>query len=249
MPPSSSKPAPLPLAPNRASIANEISLLLSRRTALLKTLNPTPPSSTQATSTSASNSTTSSTRRYHADADAIEQLFAGPRPNQGVGYVPEKNESATSREDRMLRGRLLGRKHGAGKGGSVVRGGRGAESESDEEEGRSGLGKRKRRRREVVVEGDGEGERGGNGNGIGDGDGNGIVIGDGDVAGEEHKEEEGKDDDGKQMERDQDEGGDAALVNETPTIQDNAAEEAKRNKKKKKRQREKEKQRQKREQK
>lgn len=58
-------------------------------------------------------------------------------------------KDAASREDRMLRGRLLGK----GKGGRNQKGGKAfaAESESDEEPGRSGLGKRKRPRREEVA--------------------------------------------------------------------------------------------------
>lgn len=58
-------------------------------------------------------------------------------------------KDAASREDRMLRGRLLGK----GKGGRNQKGGKAfaVESESDEEPGRSGLGKRKRPRREEVV--------------------------------------------------------------------------------------------------
>ncbi|KAL6906622.1 hypothetical protein GGI43DRAFT_395315 [Trichoderma evansii] len=144
MPPSSSsKPAPLPLAPDRAAISNKISLLLSGRTSLLKTLNP--PSSAAQTPTTQ--------RRHHAiSSDDIEQLFSGPRPNEGVGYVPDAKaagKDAASKEDRMLRGRLLGK----GKGARNQKGGKAftAESESDEEPGRSGLGKRKRPRREEVV--------------------------------------------------------------------------------------------------
>lgn len=57
-------------------------------------------------------------------------------------------KDAASKEDRMLRGRLLGK-------GRNQKGGKktafAAESESDEEPGRSGLGKRKRPRREEVV--------------------------------------------------------------------------------------------------
>lgn len=63
-------------------------------------------------------------------------------------------KDAASREDRMLRGRLLGK----GKGGRNQKGGKGfaVESESDEEPGRSGLGKRKRPRREEVAVGEEE---------------------------------------------------------------------------------------------
>ncbi|TFB04644.1 hypothetical protein CCMA1212_003376 [Trichoderma ghanense] len=240
---SSSKSSPLPLAPNRASIANEISLLLSRRTALLKTLNPTP-----LTSSASSTSPSTSSRKHAPNADAIEQLFSGPRPNQGVGYVPERNDAAASTQDQTLRRKLLGKNYKNGKnGGGVMKGRGGAESESDEEEGRSALGKRKRKRsmREEAEEqsNEGEGE-------------NGKVDG----AGERHAEEGegGKGEEGRRDEEEEEEeegksvhdnGDDAAPVKEKAAVSDNAADEAKRNKKKRKRQREKEKQRQKREQK
>ncbi|KAL7958069.1 hypothetical protein V8C34DRAFT_163092 [Trichoderma compactum] len=139
MPPTSSKPPRLPLAPDRAAISNKISLLLSNRTSLLKTLNPpSSPSSSQQTTT----------RRHKVDADDIEQLFSGPRPNEGVGYVPDRKAAAgdaAAREDGMLRGRLLGKGKGAAAGKKKFA----VESESDEEPGRSGLGKRKRKRRGV----------------------------------------------------------------------------------------------------
>ncbi|KAK4063229.1 uncharacterized protein Triagg1_9614 [Trichoderma aggressivum f. europaeum] len=135
MPPTSSKPPPLPLAPDRAAIANKISLLLSNRTSLLKTLNPSSsPTARQTT-----------TRRHNVNADDIEQLFSGPRPNEGVGYVADR-KAAPATEDRMLRRRLLGKGQRNGKGEKKRFA---VESESDEEPGRSGLGKRKRRRREV----------------------------------------------------------------------------------------------------
>ncbi|KAL5083265.1 hypothetical protein Trisim1_001831 [Trichoderma cf. simile WF8] len=151
MPPPSSKPPPLPLAPDRAAISNKISLLLSNRTSLLKTLNPP--------SYSSSSQSTTQTRRHKVNADDIEQLFSGPRPNEGVGYVPDRKAAAAgdaaAREDRMLRGRLLGKGKGqtGGKKFAIV-------DESDEEPGRSGLGKRKRPRREVEEEAqeDGEGD-------------------------------------------------------------------------------------------
>ncbi|PNP59359.1 hypothetical protein THARTR1_00849 [Trichoderma harzianum] len=139
--PLSSKPPPLPLAPDRAALSNKISLLLSNRTSLLKTLNP--PSSAQ-----------QATRRHKVSADDIEQLFSGPRPNEGVGYVADRKAAAgdaAARQDRMLRGRLLGGQRKDGRGKKVA-----VESESDEEPGRSGLGKRKRPRREVEEVEEGE---------------------------------------------------------------------------------------------
>ncbi|KAH0532487.1 hypothetical protein TsFJ059_001172 [Trichoderma semiorbis] len=206
MPPPSSKPPPLPLAPDRAAISNKISLLLSNRTSLLKTLNP--PSSSLAQQT---------TRRHKVNADDIEQLFSGPRPNEGVGYVPDRKAAAAgdaaAREDRMLRGRLLGKKgqmNGKGGGKKVAA----VESESDEEPGRSGLGKRKRKRREVEEE----------------------VEEDGDKVGEDEVED-------KETGHVEDA---APVLQQEETITDsNGGDDAKRNKKKKKRQREKEKQKQK----
>ncbi|KAL7944619.1 hypothetical protein V8C42DRAFT_325377 [Trichoderma barbatum] len=227
MPPTSSKPPPLPLAPDRAAISNKISLLLSSRTSLLKTLNP-PSSAT--TSTTAQ----SSSRRYNVNADDIEQLFSGARPNEGVGYVPDRKAAAAgeaaAREDRMLRGRLLGKGQRNGKGAAA--GGKrfAAESESDEEPGRSGLGKRKRPRREPVEVEETEENEGG----------------DGDAVGEKLEKDGVEDAEMEQVKRDDE---DAALVQEqqatVPEQEHNASEDAKRNKKKKKRQREKEKQKQK----
>ncbi|KAL7810943.1 hypothetical protein V8C44DRAFT_331360 [Trichoderma aethiopicum] len=235
MPPTS-KQTPLPLAPNRAALSNEISLLLSRRTALLKTLNPTSTSSTS----------TSSSRKLVPDADAIEQLFSGPRPNQGVGYVPERNNDgdAASARDQTLRRKLLGGKnYKSGKGVGMKKG---AESESEEEEGRSALGKRKRPRREEVVRDDG-GER----------EGEGVKekedVSTDAVGGQRTEEEEERiqnkgHDEVEDGERKHDTGDDNP-VKETAAVSDNAADEAKRDKKRKKRQREKQKQKQKREQK
>ncbi|KAF3077145.1 hypothetical protein CFAM422_000821 [Trichoderma lentiforme] len=212
MPPTSSKPPPLPLAPDRAAISNKISLLLSNRTSLLKTLNP--PSS--------SSSSAQQTRRHKVNADDIEQLFSGPRPNEGVGYVPDRKAAAgdaAAREDRMLRGRLLGKKGQSGKGGKKFAA---VESESDEEPGRSGLGKRKRPRREVEEEA--EEDRG--------------------KVGEELGKEEAEDAKTGHGKGDVEDAAPVLLQQETIT-DSNGGDEAKRNKKKKKRQREKEKQKQK----
>ncbi|KAL6806134.1 hypothetical protein J3E68DRAFT_35961 [Trichoderma sp. SZMC 28012] len=215
MPPPSSKPPPLPLAPDRAAISNKISLLLSNRTSLLKTLNP--PSS------SSSSQSTTQTRRHKVNADDIEQLFSGPRPNEGVGYVPDRKAAAgdaAAREDRMLRGRLLGKKgQKNGAGGKKFAA---AESESDEEPGRSGLGKRKRPRREVEEEAEEDGEK----------------------VGEELGKEEAEDAETGHGKGDVEDAAPVLLQQETMT-DSNGGDEAKRNKKKKKRQREKEKQKQK----
>ncbi|KAL7788485.1 hypothetical protein V8C43DRAFT_287713 [Trichoderma afarasin] len=214
MPPPSSKPPPLPLAPDRAAISNKISLLLSNRTSLLKTLN----------APSSSSSSAQPTRRHKVNADDIEQLFSGPRPNEGVGYVPDRKTAAAgdaaAREDRMLRGRLLGKKgqkNGGGKKFAAV------ESESDEEPGRSGLGKRKRPRREVEEEAEEDREK----------------------VGEELGKEEAEDAETGHGKGDVEDAAPVLLQQETMT-DSNGGDEAKRNKKKKKRQREKEKQKQKR---
>ncbi|KAL7914539.1 hypothetical protein GGI35DRAFT_148951 [Trichoderma velutinum] len=222
MPPTSSKPPPLPLAPDRAAISNKISLLLSNRASLLKTLNP--PSSSSSTQSSAQ------TRRYNVNADDIEQLFSGPRPNEGVGYVPDRKAAAgdaAAREDRMLRGRLLGKGQRNGKGAAA--GGKkfAVESESDEEPGRSGLGKRKRPRREHVEVEEAEENEERNGDRVGEDLGNEEVEEMETGQGEENVE-------------------DATPVLQQETITDtNGGDDAKRNKKRKKRQREKEKQKQK----
>ncbi|KAM5345777.1 hypothetical protein ACJ41O_011638 [Fusarium nematophilum] len=134
---------PLPLAANRAALSNRISLLLSSQSSVLKTMNlsrPPPPSS----------STASAQRRRNLPDDD-EDFARGSRPNEGVGYVPDKKDAqkmVNSKEERMLRGRT-GK---MGRGGGKAMGRRVDESESEEEVGRSALGKRKRPRREVEPE-------------------------------------------------------------------------------------------------
>ena len=130
------KPAPLPLAPDRAALSNRISLLISSQSSVLKSMN-------------LSSSRASSTRRPQSFQDADDNddsdLFRS-RPNEGVGYIPDRAQTtkdALSKEDKMLRGRILG-KRGAEKVRRKVE-----EDEEDDDPGRSSLGKRKRPRRAV----------------------------------------------------------------------------------------------------
>ncbi|RSL57132.1 hypothetical protein CEP53_006570 [Fusarium sp. AF-6] len=128
---------PLPLAANRAALSNRISLLLASQSSVLKTMNLSKP---------APNSTTK--RRTIPENDNDDDLVRGSRPNEGVGYVPDKKDAqkiGNAKEERMLRGRLLGKD-----GKSFKK--RVEESESEDDVGRSALGKRKRPRKEVEPE-------------------------------------------------------------------------------------------------
>ncbi|CAI6097081.1 unnamed protein product [Clonostachys chloroleuca] len=131
------RPPPLPLAPDRAALSNRISLLLSAQSSVLKTMNQQSSSSGAATK-----------RQHHHRPDEEELFREYARPNEGVGYVADaakaKSDEA-AREDRMLRGRLLGKRKDLNTG---RRGARQAdEDEEDDEGGRSSLGKRKRPKR------------------------------------------------------------------------------------------------------
>lgn len=145
-PPSSSKPAPLPLAPDHAALSNRISLLISQRSSLLKTLLPN-----RAASTTTATSRNRSLRRdgnYEGDDDDSD-LFQGARANEGVGYVSEKAATGGSRDDKVLRGRLMGKQNAGAAGVGTRRwAATRAASVSDDEEGRSGLGKKRKPRRE-----------------------------------------------------------------------------------------------------
>ncbi|RMJ19725.1 hypothetical protein CDV36_000609 [Fusarium kuroshium] len=128
---------PLPLAANRAALSNRISLLLASQSSVLKTMNlgkPPPPPTTK--------------HRRLAVPENDDDLVGGSRPNEGVGYVPDKKDAqkiGNAKEERMLRGRLLGKD-----GKSFKK--RVEESESEDDVGRSALGKRKRPRKEVEPE-------------------------------------------------------------------------------------------------
>lgn len=128
---------PLPLAANRAALSNRISLLLASQSSVLKTMNLSKPAAAPTTK-----------RRAVPENDNDDDLVRGSRPNEGVGYVPDKKDAqkiGNTKEERMLRGRL-------GRDGKVVKKGKVEESESEDDVGRSALGKRKRPRREVEPE-------------------------------------------------------------------------------------------------
>lgn len=134
--------APLPLAPNRAALSNRISLLLASQSSVLKTMNLG----------RSENAPPAPSRRHkmlsvHDDNDNDMQPV---RPNEGVGYVPEKTTVDSKRDDQALRGRLLGKRqkgNNAAAASSSRKGKFVVESESEEDEGRTALGKRKRPRR------------------------------------------------------------------------------------------------------
>lgn len=149
------KPPPLPLAPDRAALSNRISLLIASRSSVLKSMNLS--SSTAAAQRrkqqhAAASTTTASRHDPHGeDAEDDSDLFRS-RPNEGVGYIPDRaqvHKDALSKEDRMLRGRILGKKGGAAEGGSAARAKRtlGLDDDDDDDPGRSSLGKRKRPRK------------------------------------------------------------------------------------------------------
>lgn len=141
------KPTPLPLAADRAAISNRISLLIASRSSVLKSMGVSS-SSTKRTSTAS----LPATPTYNESDD--EDLFrgaTGSRPNEGVGYIPDKAQTkkdAVSKEDRMLRGRILGKRKADGS--STGRGNKNDDSDQDDEPGRSSLGKRKRPRKSAA---------------------------------------------------------------------------------------------------
>ncbi|KAM0556021.1 hypothetical protein ACHAPJ_006002 [Fusarium lateritium] len=128
-------PPSLPVASNHAALSNRISMLLASQSSVLKSMNLSRPAPTKR-------------RTLPDDNDDDLTRGGGARPNEGVGYVPEKKDVqkfGNAKEERMLRGRM-------GKGGVGKTKARVEESESEEEVGRSALGKRKRPRREREVE-------------------------------------------------------------------------------------------------
>ncbi|EXM00787.1 hypothetical protein NOF04DRAFT_3786 [Fusarium oxysporum II5] len=132
-------PPPFPVATNRDAIANTLSLLLASRTSIGKSMPLTRDLPRK--------------RRTLPD-DNDDDLTRGARPNEGLGYVPEKKDVqkfANSKEERMLRGRL--NKDAKGNLKKKIE-----ESESEDEAGRSALGKRKRPRKEKEDEPEPESE-------------------------------------------------------------------------------------------
>ncbi|KAF5556223.1 hypothetical protein FMEXI_1261 [Fusarium mexicanum] len=132
-------PQPFPVATNRDAIANTLSLLLASRTSIGKSMPLT-------------RDLPRKKRTLPDDND--DDLTRGARPNEGLGYVPEKKDVqkfANSKEERMLRGRL-----NRDSKGNLKK--KAEESESEDEAGRSALGKRKRPRKEKEVEPEPESE-------------------------------------------------------------------------------------------
>ncbi|KAG6016688.1 hypothetical protein E4U43_003286 [Claviceps pusilla] len=150
MPPPNQAPSALPLATNRAALSNKISLLLSQRTSLLKSLTTRngdgadkTPGATTSTSLPASTAGTTRTRRG-LGGDEEDFMAAGTSPNDGVGYVRGSEDRKSSHEDTLLRGRMMLGKRKKGAGPQQQR--RLYESESDSDEGRGSLGRAKRAR-------------------------------------------------------------------------------------------------------
>ncbi|PMB69843.1 hypothetical protein BM221_004490 [Beauveria bassiana] len=146
-------PDALPSAASYSAVSNRISMLFASQSSILKTLNP--PSSKRPVSSKPS-TTTSVHQKTQAELDD-DALFANKHPliNEGVGYVAPAANTAETKADRELRGRMLGsraqqsaaaaeREKWARKKKKKME----EESEDEEELGRSALGKRKRRRGE-----------------------------------------------------------------------------------------------------
>lgn len=159
-------PTKLPVAPNINQVLNRISLGLAKHERILKTLNrpssttstanpKSKPSSSGFSSLSGSSTPTpnpANTPKALTRADE-EAEFAAERalaPNAGIGFAPVKEDTngvngrGGAKEDKMLRGRILGKnaREQMNNKGKDKR--RRYESESEEEEGRSGLGKKKK---------------------------------------------------------------------------------------------------------
>ncbi|KFA67077.1 hypothetical protein S40285_02995 [Stachybotrys chlorohalonatus IBT 40285] len=130
--------APLPLAPDRAALSNRIAMALGAHSSVLKSMNLSGGRRT-ATATATANPHDDDDAKAAGDAD----MWRAAPANEGVGYVAESSGGAqkdSKRQDKVLRGRLLGKRRTEGRN---IRG-RWEESESEEDVGRSALGKRKR---------------------------------------------------------------------------------------------------------
>ncbi|RYP08366.1 hypothetical protein DL764_001935 [Monosporascus ibericus] len=181
-------------APNFAATMNKIQLLWDTRSrvataslhsssARTNTNNATTPKTSDGAFSSLTSTTSTSAIRGDDRAalrrrrlEEEEAAFAEERaldPNAGIGTRsstnPDANAVARGREDRMLRGRLLGKRGRAADGSSSLA--RGAaekyarDDDEDEEPGRSGLGRAKKRRphRETEAEAEAEGNENQNG--------------------------------------------------------------------------------------
>ncbi|KAI9896403.1 hypothetical protein N3K66_008575 [Trichothecium roseum] len=140
------KPPPLPTPPNLHALQNRIALSLSARASLLSKSRPQPPSS------SSSAPTPRSAQQQHATSSPSiaeePDLRSLGDANAGVGYVPEGKDAVAAQaaraQDKVLRGRMLGK----GRNGDDKANGKGllrrAGEESDDEDlGRSALGRSK----------------------------------------------------------------------------------------------------------
>ncbi|ODA77516.1 hypothetical protein RJ55_07145 [Drechmeria coniospora] len=143
MPPQARVQPSLPVAADHAVLSNRIALLLSKQSTLRQTMTPNQPSRDLPRQTASAAAVAAKDREE--DEDLVR---AGANPNAGAGYVSETMATAagkrSSREEYLLRRRLLGTRSTGTGGPANGRGG--AESESDEEQGRSALGKKKRKR-------------------------------------------------------------------------------------------------------
>jgi hypothetical protein len=165
-----------------SQILNRISLGLAKHERILKTLKRPAPSASSTSQSKSSTSGFSSLAQSTAAADKPvsngivsksreeeDRLFEQDRalpPNAGIGFVEERKAGervGKGKEEKMLRGRLLGKRgEGKDKGGERKR----YVDESEEEEGRSGLGKKKRKVGRIAVE-DINGVAGDGGEGVG----------------------------------------------------------------------------------
>jgi hypothetical protein len=137
---------PLPLAPDRAAKINHISLLIASKSSVLKSMGISS-SINRPTPERPSTSTHDNDQQYNNDDD---DLVRDAAPNEGLSYIPDKAQAkkdAVSKEDRLLRGRILGKRKADGS----LKTGRGNESDEDDEPGKSSLGKRKRPRKPAGI--------------------------------------------------------------------------------------------------
>ncbi|KAG6009785.1 hypothetical protein E4U21_001215 [Claviceps maximensis] len=137
MPPSNQPSTALPLATNRAALSNKISLLLSQRTSLLRSLN----TRTSAGEDKTTQSDTAGTAGNRHGSDDDDFKAAASRPNDGVGYIRGPDGDKSPPENALLRNRMMPGKRKKGAGPHQRRP---CDSESDSDEGRASLGRAKR---------------------------------------------------------------------------------------------------------
>lgn len=160
------QPSALAVAHDHAALTNRISMLLASQSSVLQTMNLGGSSRNRRGGPGAA--VAASDRDSPSAADNDDDLWRDARPNEGVGYAGAAGAAAAaaargaSRQDQVLRGRLLADKKKGGQG--PARSAAVQESSEDEDQGRTALGKRKRSAKSAA--GAGEGRGGGGGIGV-----------------------------------------------------------------------------------